>query len=991
MKERKTEMKKVMIDLEIMMFLLGMLVVPARADFGEKEKLSQEIDRKVKIFGDQAGFPAPPVSLTLRTIEPGLVEKVENIHYLALNYQFLSLRSLRCAREFLSEDDVLKTNKYIERADKYYALANSLQRSSIDILQKTISVAQWTTVYKASKTALGFTVTGLGLIASTIFDAGTLYTDYALDKTTMPLEEAKKKLIAHAISNVLLQSTGTSEAVGDMVKHGWGSSRVYPVLQKMMGSSEFKDAVLKEFMRLGGDVGDYVAKEAIDDLLTKIIAGSLEEKPRKEEVGTNGPYIKNINPSSGAPGITTVIEGKNFNKLMGIQYVVFGNKTAETLDWKDEKIIVKVPYGEGAVDVQAEGPAGNSNKVQFVYKEPVISLINPSSGKIKEEVLITGKDFGIKGISPSFRVNFGKSLANVKSWTDTRIVAEAPTDYGTGENDKKMMINLLTYAVYGWQGMVDEVIEKVIKDLLLSGVRIRPSESKIDVDVKVTTPAGKSNSKVFTYQISAASTTPTGDLATALVLDRSGSMQGEKLSKAKEAAQIYVDTILGQKDIASLAAFSNDAQSITEPVLITTGKGTLERDILSLSAVGGTNIGSGLRIALNHLSSCEAKNKTAVLMSDGMNNVGTYQSEVSEFQNKGWQINTVAFGRNADQSALEQIANQTGGSFSPADISNLGSVYHRMNVLAHNGSVFRSYNDFIKTGKKLSYDIPVVPDMKTIGFFTNWQGSKMETILFSPSKTVISRSNVSGFGKFVEGPTYNLFKINNPQCGNWQALITGYDLPPQGEQINFHSFCQSNVFSNILGFQPNYSLNQKVLVGVRLAEVINGRLSPLRGARVTADIKRPSVSLNRFTSGFNQNRLDPTTLTGLFKEMSGLSQKITLFDDGSHGDVNPGDGIYANTYADTTNNGPYLATIDCQGDTSQGMAIKRTLQESFQVGQIEQNSFTVSDFLGLINQQSAGRFAPMPRQMPWQQPKGATEPQTEKIVESLFKQFLKKR
>ncbi len=707
------------------------------------------------------------------------------------------------------------------------------------------------------------------------------------------------------------------------------------------------------------------------------------EKQGKKEIEADGPYIRKIEPSSGAPGITAAIRGKNFNKLIGIQYVVFGNKTAETLNWSDNEIVVKVPYGKDTVDVQAEGPAGNSNKVQFVYKEPVIDFISPSFGEIKEEVLITGRDFGIKGISPSFRVNFGKSLANVKSWTDTQIVAEAPTDYGTGENDKKMMINLLTYAVYGWQDAINKAVEKAIKDLLLSGVRIRPSESKIDVDVKVITPAGKSNTKVFTYQISAVSTTPTGDLATALVVDRSGSMQGEKLRKAQEAACIYVDTILGQKDIASLAAFSNDAQSITPPILITTGKGALEKGILSLSASGGTNIGSGLRIALNHLSSCEAKSKTAVLMSDGMNNVGTYQSEVSEFQSRGWQINTIAFGRNAGRSALEQIANQTGGSFSPADMSNLGSVYHQMNVSAHNGSVFCCYSDFIKTGKKLAYDIPVSPDMKTIGFFTNWQGSKMETILFSPSKTVINRSNISSFGKFVEGATYNLFEINNPQCGDWQALITGYGLPPQGEQINFHSFCQSNVFSNILGFQPKYSLNQKVLVGVRLAEVINGRLLPLRGAKVTADIKRPSMSLNRFTSDFNQNRLDPAALVEFFKEMSGLSQKIVLFDDGQHGDVNPGDGIYANTYANTTNSGPYLATIDCQGNTFQGMPLKRTLQESFQVGRIEQNSFTVSDFLGLIKQRGAGR------QIPAQQKK-IKKQATEQIMNTFFK-ILKKR
>lgn len=472
-------------------------------------------------------------------------------------------------------------------------------------------------------------------------------------------------------------------------------------------------------------------------------------------------------------------------------------------------------------------------------------------------------------------------------------------------------------------------------------------------------------------------------LATALVIDKSGSMTGEKISRAKQAAYVYVDTSAERQDMFSLAAFSSDAESITEPVSITEGRDILKKDILSLSAGGSTNVGSGLTIALSHLSSCNLKEKRALLMSDGMHNTGTYKPEVVEFQKMGWPISTVAFGKDADQEMLSWIANQTGGSFFPAESSDIASVYHKINVISHNGSVYRSYNDFIKTGEKLAYDIPVEPDMKKVGFFTNWQGSTMETILLSPNKTVINRSNISNYGRFLEGGTHNLFEINNPQCGPWQVLITGSDLPSQGEQINFHSFCQSDVFSNILGFQPGYSQNQEVRIGVKLAEVINGRLSPLRGAQVITEIKKPSLSLNKV---IKQQRLEPLALMEIFREISGSAQKITLFDDGSHNDFGSGDGIYANTYNDTTLNGPYLVTIDCQGSTSQGMLAKRTLQESFQVGPIEQNSFTISDFLGLLTQQSANRQIPFPIQGT----EGTKGAQTEEFMKSLLDQLLKK-
>jgi len=479
---------------------------------------------------------------------------------------------------------------------------------------------------------------------------------------------------------------------------------------------------------------------------------------------------------------------------------------------------------------------------------------------------------------------------------------------------------------------------------------------------------------------------PKNGLVTALVIDRSGSMSGDKIKRAKEAAYVYVDASFEQGDMVSLAAFSSSAESIAEPVSIVAGREKLKKDIFSLSPGGRTNVGAGLKIALLHLSSCNLKDKTAVLLSDGRHNKGSYKPEVAEFQKRGWPISTVAFGRNADQETLAWIAYQTGGSFFPASLPDIARVYHKINIQAHHSSVFRCYSDFIRPGARLTYNIPVEPDMKKVGFFTNWQGSKMETTLFSPNKAVINRYNFKNWGgRFVEGETHNCFEIDNPQSGNWQALITGYDLPPQGEQINFHSFCQSDIFSNILGFQSRYSRNKPVRIGVKLAEVINGRLSPLRGARVTAEIKKPSTSLKRFASGIRRKRLRPENLLEIFREISGSAQKITLFDDGLHQDVLPGDGIYANTYNDTTINGPYLVTIDCQGNTSRGMPIKRTLQESFQVGRIEQNSFTVSDFLDLINQQGARRY------LPSRGPKRTKEQETEKIVESLLRQLLKKK
>jgi len=260
----------------------------------EKEKLSQQINTKLKSYSYTDSFPLPPISQTLRIIEPDLVERVESIYFTALDYQFYSLRSLRFARGFLNEGEVAKSKKYIEKADRYYKLATSLLRDSFSVLDNTYSAAQWKAIYIASRTALGFTTTGLGIKASTLYDIGTLYTDYLLDTSTTSIEESNKNLIVNAISIVLLRSTGASDLVGDTVKYGWGSSQAFPVLQKIMGSSEFKDMVLKEFMRLGGDVGDYAAKKTIEEVLEKIIKVSfdvIEEDLIKPNTSPSEPAI----------------------------------------------------------------------------------------------------------------------------------------------------------------------------------------------------------------------------------------------------------------------------------------------------------------------------------------------------------------------------------------------------------------------------------------------------------------------------------------------------------------------------------------------------------------------------------------------------------------------------------------------------------------------------------------------------------------------------
>ncbi len=477
------------------------------------------------------------------------------------------------------------------------------------------------------------------------------------------------------------------------------------------------------------------------------------------------------------------------------------------------------------------------------------------------------------------------------------------------------------------------------------------------------------------------------EFATTLIIDKSGSMSGEKIQRVKDAAYGYIDVCRTDQDLVSIVAFASSAQSICGPISIEQGRATLKSDILSVSAGGSTNIGSGLDVAYSHLSSSNAKNKVAVLMSDGQHNTGTYEPETKKFVNANWPIYTVAFGQGADQSTLSWIAQQTGGLFFPSDVEDIVSIYNKIHTIAHSGSIMYCYNDFIKPGQTLSYKVPVDPDMRTIGFFTNWQGSRIETTLISPGGRQLSRLNFNQWGRLKEEQTYTFFEMDNPEPGDWEVRIVGYDLPRGGEQINFHSFCKSDIFSNILGFQPRYRKRQEVKVEVKLAEVIDDNLVPLRGAKVRAEIKRPSTSLKnivrRKISNFNNlGEIHTNDLFEIAKEISKLTRKNKLYDNGSHGDKVPGDGIYSNTYSENTINGPYIVTVDFQGSTSKGKTVARTLQQSFQVGPIEQNPFTVSEFLYLLAQKTIGNETQLPKKI--------DEKKTKNIIDSVFDTFKKR-
>lgn len=103
----------------------------------------------------------------------------------------------------------------------------------------------------------------------------------------------------------------------------------------------------------------------------------------------------------------------------------------------------------------------------------------------------------------------------------------------------------------------------------------------------------------------------------ALVLDRSGSMAGEKLRNVKEAVKQIIDQ-LDPGDVVSIVTFETKTQ-VLAPAQPATNKTDLKRLVDRIDDGGGTNMAPGLREGINQVRQWLGPDRTSriVLLTDG--------------------------------------------------------------------------------------------------------------------------------------------------------------------------------------------------------------------------------------------------------------------------------------------------------------------------------------------------------------------------------------
>ncbi len=154
-----------------------------------------------------------------------------------------------------------------------------------------------------------------------------------------------------------------------------------------------------------------------------------------------------------------------------------------------------------------------------------------------------------------------------------------------------------------------------------------------------------------------------------IILDRSGSMGygSGKIEAARNAAILLVDE-LSHSDQGGYVAFDTNATLRESLDQIGAGNQRVDLivDIASETDLYSTSIGDGLRTALNDYNTNQDAAHAChfVLLSDGMENEPEYWADVKgDINSSGCAVHTIALGPETDEELMQEIADETGGSY----------------------------------------------------------------------------------------------------------------------------------------------------------------------------------------------------------------------------------------------------------------------------------------------------------------------------------------
>lgn len=176
-------------------------------------------------------------------------------------------------------------------------------------------------------------------------------------------------------------------------------------------------------------------------------------------------------------------------------------------------------------------------------------------------------------------------------------------------------------------------------------------------------------------------------VALVLVIDRSGSMGGQKIEMAKEAAKASAMMLSASDQIGIIA---HDSQAIPIiPLTRASNRLRIQNAISTIHADGGTDIHPALQMAYDWLRSSDARIKHVIVLSDEQSpNRERIWALAEEMRQSRVTLSAVGIGYGADRMLLQTMARNGGGRYYLTnDPSNVPKIFTKETSIASRSGI----------------------------------------------------------------------------------------------------------------------------------------------------------------------------------------------------------------------------------------------------------------------------------------------------------------
>lgn len=169
-----------------------------------------------------------------------------------------------------------------------------------------------------------------------------------------------------------------------------------------------------------------------------------------------------------------------------------------------------------------------------------------------------------------------------------------------------------------------------------------------------------------------------------LVADTSGSMSGDKISKAQQALLAFIEAIRGDAERVGLVEFSSEVERVVPLQELAGNRTALEQAVAELTVGGDTALLDAIGVAYGQLQALADTERinAIVVMTDGRENASRTRlrqlvTRIGDGNRRGVQVYIfcIAYGSDADMSVLAAIAEASGGQVRQGDLTSIEELY----------------------------------------------------------------------------------------------------------------------------------------------------------------------------------------------------------------------------------------------------------------------------------------------------------------------------